>query len=116
MLISTTDHGCVDTTIEFLDIRDDMNVFIPNTFTPNSDGVNDVFQVKGMGFKAEGFTMEVFDRWGHMVYFGRDVTKGWDGTVKGGTPVEGVYIYRIKAVGTNGEGRKEFSGHVTLIR
>lgn len=116
MLISTTDHGCVDTTIEFLDIRDDMNVFIPNTFTPNNDGVNDVFQVKGMGFKPEGFTMEVFDRWGHMVYFGRDVTKGWDGTVKGGTPVEGVYIYRVKAIGTNGEGRKEFSGHVTLIR
>ena len=116
MLISTTDKGCQDTTVKFLDIKDEMNVFIPNTFSPNNDGINDMFQVKGLGFRPEGFTMEIFDRWGHLVYSTRDVTKGWDGSVKGQTPSEGVYIYRVKAIGTNGEGRKEFTGHVTLIK
>lgn len=116
LLITTTDEGCRDTVFRILDIKDEFNVFIPNTFTPNDDGVNDVFMVKGMGFKTEGFTMEIFDRWGHLVYMSRDLTKGWDGTSKGGRPIEGVYIYRIKAIGANGEGRQEFTGHVTLIR
>lgn len=116
MLISTTDEGCIDTVFKILQISDELNVFIPNTFTPNNDEVNDIFMVKGLGFKPEGFTMEIFDRWGHLVYMTREVAKGWDGTVKGATPVEGVYIYRIRAIGANGEGRKEFTGHVTLIR
>lgn len=116
LLITTTDEGCRDTVFRILEVKDELNVYIPNTFTPNDDGVNDFFMVKGLGFKTEGFTMEVFDRWGHLVYMSRDYTKGWDGTVKGGRPVEGVYIYRIRAVGANGEGRQEFTGHVTLIR
>lgn len=116
LLITTTDKGCRDTVFRILEVKDELNVYIPNTFTPNDDGVNDFFMVKGLGFKTEGFTMEIFDRWGHQVYMSRDLTKGWDGTVKGGRPVEGVYIYRIRAIGANGEGRQEFTGHVTLIR
>jgi gliding motility-associated-like protein len=116
LLIATTDYGCIDTTITFLEINDDLNVFIPNSFTPNSDGINDVFQVKGIGFKAENFLLEVFDRWGRSVYASKDVTKGWDGTVKGQTPSEGLYIYRVRIIGANGEGRKEYMGNVTLIR
>lgn len=116
MLITTTEFGCVDTVVKFLDIKDDMNLFIPNTFSPNNDGVNDIFQVKGFGFKPEGFVLEIFDRWGHVIFTSRDVTKGWDGSVKGGSPTEGVYIYKIRAIGTNGEGRREYMGHVSLIK
>lgn len=116
MLISTTDNGCVDTTITFLEVKDDMNIFIPNTFTPNNDGVNDRFMVKGLGFKAESFFIEIFDRWGHSVYTSKDVTAGWDGSVKGQNPSEGVYIYKVRIIGANGEGRKEYIGNVTLLR
>ncbi len=116
MLIQRTDHGCVDSVIKIIEVIDEMNLFIPNSFTPNGDGVNDVFGIKGLGIKLEGFSMELFDRWGHLMYFTKDVTKGWDGTVKGQPAQDGVYIYKIKAVGVNGEGKKEYIGHVTLMK
>ncbi|MBA3683510.1 MAG: gliding motility-associated C-terminal domain-containing protein, partial [Bacteroidetes bacterium] len=116
MLIQRTDHGCVDTVIKFIEIIEDLNVYIPNTFTPNGDALNDMFLVKGLGFKPEGFSMEIFDRWGHSLFFSKDLTKGWDGTAKGTPAQDGVYIYKIKAVGANGEGRKEYVGHVTLMK
>ncbi|MDP3558226.1 MAG: gliding motility-associated C-terminal domain-containing protein [Bacteroidota bacterium] len=116
MLIQRTDKGCIDTVIKIIEVIDEMAVFIPNSFTPNGDGTNDVFNVKGLGFKLDGFSMELFDRWGHSLYFTKDVTKGWDGTVKGQVAQDGVYIYKIKAVGANGEGKKEYIGHVTLMK
>jgi gliding motility-associated-like protein len=75
-----------------------------------------VFNVKGIGLKAEGFSMELFDRWGHLIYVTKDITKGWDGTVKGQIVQDGVYVYKIKAIGLNGEGKKEYIGHVTLTK
>lgn len=116
ILISTTDKGCKDTVFKLLDIRDEMSVFIPNTFTPNSDNLNDVFNIKGVGLKIEGFSMEIFDRWGTSVYFTKDITKGWDGSIKGAMAAEGVFIYKVKIIGANGEGKKEYLGHVTLLR
>lgn len=116
MLIQRTDKGCVDSVVKYIEIREDFNVFIPNTFTPNGDGNNDVFNVKGLGLKVTGFSMELFDRWGHSMFSTKDITKGWDGTVKGQPAQDGVYIYKIFAVGANGEGRKEYVGHVTLMK
>lgn len=116
MLIQTTDLGCTDSIVKIIDVIDDFNVYIPNAFTPNGDGLNDIFLVKGLGFKPEGFSMEIFDRWGHSLFFSKDLTKGWDGFSKGIQSQDGVYVYKIKAVGANGEGRKEYVGHVTLMK
>jgi len=116
MVISTTDKGCIDTVYKILDIQDEMTVYIPNTFTPNGDNLNDIFSLKGVGLKLEGYSMEIFDRWGASLYFTRDIMKGWDGMVKGREASEGVYIYKIKVIGANGEGKKEYVGHITLLR
>lgn len=116
MLISTTDKGCKDTVVKFLEVVEDLNIFIPNTFTPNGDGLNDIFNIKGVGFKIENFSMEIFDRWGTSIYYTKDVMKGWDGMAKGGLSQDAVYIYKIKVVGASGQGKKEYVGHVTLIK
>ncbi len=116
MLITTTENNCVDTAIKYIEIKDELNVFIPNTFTPNNDGINDLFLVKGIGFRPDGFLLEIYDRWGHNIFSTKDQTKGWDGFVKGQYAAEGVYIYKVRLVGINGEGRKEYSGHVTLLK
>jgi gliding motility-associated-like protein len=116
MLIQKTEIGCIDTVARFMKVTDDFMVYIPNTFTPNNDGLNDVFMVKGSGMKTEGFSMEVKDRWGNTVYSSADITAGWDGRVNGVNAELGNYIYRIRVVGMNGEGRKEFVGHVTLMK
>ncbi|MBK9283092.1 MAG: gliding motility-associated C-terminal domain-containing protein [Sphingobacteriaceae bacterium] len=116
MLISKTDKGCIDSVLKVIEVRDEFTLFIPNSFTPNGDNLNDVFNVKGVGMKSEGFSMEIYDRWGTLVYSTKDVNKGWDGTVKGITAENGVYVFKVKATGSNGEGRKEYVGHVTLMK
>jgi gliding motility-associated-like protein len=97
-------------------VDEDVAVYIPNTFTPNDDNINDVFNVKGLGLKSEGYMMQIFDRWGTLVYTTRDINKGWDGTIKGQKASDGVYIYSVKVIGDNGLGKKEFKGHVTLLK
>ncbi|MEO6306252.1 MAG: gliding motility-associated C-terminal domain-containing protein, partial [Bacteroidia bacterium] len=116
VLIATTDKGCADTIFKLLEVIDDMSIYIPNTFTPNEDGKNELFRVQGIGFSTDDFLMEIWTRGGNQIYFSRDYSKGWDGTVKGKHAEENVYIYKIKVLGTHGEGYKEFTGHVNLIR
>jgi gliding motility-associated-like protein len=116
MLVSQTEVGCVDTIVRFITITDDFKVFVPNSFTPNSDGLNDVFLVKGSGIKAEGFSMELKDRWGNTIFSSTDINVGWDGRVNGINAELGTYVYRIRATGMNGEGRKEIVGYFSLIR
>jgi gliding motility-associated-like protein len=116
MLVATNEYGCVDTVYKVLEILEDMGVYIPNAFTPNGDGLNDVFNVKGIGLKQEKYLMQIFDRWGNLIYQTKDLNKGWDGTVKGVPAQEGVYIYQVRVIGTGNVGKKEFKGHVTLLR
>ncbi len=115
-LIAITDKGCADTVFQILEVIDDISIYIPNTFTPNGDGLNELFRVQGVGFSTDDFIMELWTRGGNQIYFSRDYSKGWDGTVKGKPAELGTYIYKIKVLGTHGEGYKEFVGHVNLIR
>jgi gliding motility-associated-like protein len=108
--------GCSDTTVVFLDVIDDLRVFVPNTFTPNDDGINDLFFVKGIGMKAENFTLQIVDRSGRELFFTKDPLEPWDGTFKGTKVKDGVYIYKLRVVGMNGEGRKEITGYVSVIK
>jgi len=116
MMVVKNEYGCVDSVFKVVEVEEDVNVFIPNTFTPNDDNINDVFSIKGIGLKTEGFYMEIFDRWGTLIYATKDINKGWDGTVKGQKAAEGVYVYHVKVIGNNGVGKKEFKGHVTLLK
>lgn len=116
MVVVKNEFGCSDSTFKIVTVEEDVNVFIPNTFSPNDDNINDVFNIKGLGLKSEGFYMEVFDRWGTLLFATKDINKGWDGTVKGLKAPEGVYIYKVKVVGGNGVGKKEFKGHITLLK
>jgi len=115
-LITENDHGCIDTVFKLIDIKDELKIFIPNTFTPNGDGVNDVFYVVGSGMKLENFSMQIIDRWGNTVYDSKDINEGWDGKVKGVYSRDGTYTCFIKVVGMNGEGRKEITSYLNLIK
>jgi len=116
VLISTSESGCTDTVVRFMQVIDNLAIFIPNSFTPNGDGVNDYFGVKGAGIKKEGFTFEVMDRWGKPIFFTRDPEQGWDGLIKGQKAGDGVYVYRIRLIGMNGEGRRELVGYFSLYK
>ncbi len=116
LLIMSNDWGCVDTVYKLLDVIDDLNIYIPNTFTPNDDGVNDVFYVKGMGMSPDNYSLQIVDRWGNIVFETRDVNQGWDGKVRGAPARDGTYTCFVKVVGVNGEGRKEITTALTIIK
>lgn len=75
-------------------------IFIPNSFTPNGDGKNDLF--RAYGNVIAGINMKIFNQWGELIYDGSDVTTGWDGKQKGTLQPMGVYFYVIKIKLTNG--------------
>jgi len=115
-LVVTSNHGCKDSVIKYIRINDEFSLYVPNAFSPNADGVNDIFYAKGDGVRD--FKMYIFDRWGNMLFFTDDIAKGWDGRYlsKGESIVqEDVYVWKIQCKTNKGE-RKQLSGHVSLIK
>ena len=118
--ISTDGFGCLfqDTVVVSYLATSSGQAFIPNVFTPNGDGVNDTFEVAGLG--VQQFSMEVFNRWGQLMYRTADSTKGWKGNLENAAdaPVpDGTYYYIISykdACADEPEVSK--AGHVTLLR
>ena len=112
-LVVVTDHNCKDTITKVINVKDEFLLFIPNAFTPNGDGINDTFKPKGLGIK--NFSLEIYDRWGSLIFQSGDLSKDWDGTYKGVLIEDGVYVYRITAIDQNGI-RHTKTGHVTLLK
>ena len=92
---------------------DPADIFVPNTFTPNADGNNDVLYVRGN--EIEQLYFAVYNRWGEMVFETTDMKKGWDGIFKGMKADPAVYAWYIKARCYNGN-NLEKKGNVSLIR
>ncbi len=114
-LTVSTSQGCTDQTMRCLNIFPDFNIYIPNTFTPNGDKMNDYFYVHGNGIKA--LNMQIFNRWGEIIYKTNDVLLGWNGLI-GNSKTEaeqGVYVYKIEVTDPKNE-IHIFYGNVNLIR
>lgn len=107
-------EGCSDTALVRVDIDYSMPDFIPNAFSPNGDGLNDVFRIEHVTFqKLSAF--RVFNRWGSLVYESADIAKGWDGTDKGKACELGTYYYMISLIYPDGS-VKHYKGEVILMR
>jgi gliding motility-associated-like protein len=91
----------------------DNDVFVPNTFTPNGDGKNDILFVRGL--KVDEIYFAVYNRWGEKVFETNDKTKGWDGIYKSRPADVGVFGWYLKVKCINGEENFK-KGNVTLIR
>jgi gliding motility-associated-like protein len=88
-------------------------MYVPNAFTPNNDGVNDVLYVRGICL--ESLTFMIFNRWGEKVFETADQKNGWDGSYKGEDLNTGVFVYRLE--GKTFEGKAfESKGNITLLR
>jgi gliding motility-associated-like protein len=116
-LVAINAQGCKDTAMATIDITPDMGVYIPNAFTPDGNGRNDVFMPYGYGIKEDMYKMEIFDRWGELIFNSTEFRKGWDGKVKGSDVIaqDGVYIYKITITDLENN-KKNYVGHVTLIK
>ncbi|MBS1651905.1 MAG: gliding motility-associated C-terminal domain-containing protein [Bacteroidetes bacterium] len=114
-LVAVNSNGCKDTVLHFVEITTDMAIYIPNAFTPNGDDLNDLFFPKGYGLDINRYSMEIYDRWGELIFASNSFEKGWDGTIKGNSAKEDVYTYKISAYDLQSK-KREYVGHVTLLR
>jgi gliding motility-associated-like protein len=89
------------------------HVWVPNIFSPNNDGQNDVLYVRGMGVKE--LTFYIYDRWGEKVFETTDQAKGWDGTFKNKPMNSAVYVYYLKAILIDDKVIDK-KGNITLVR
>ena len=110
----TDSSGCKDHITKLLKIIPPLYFYVPNCFTPNDDGLNDFFLVKGIGIKA--FNLTIFDKWGVEVFGTNDINSPWYGTshTDKEMPV-GVYVYKITLEGESGDDVERL-GTITLLR
>jgi len=115
------DRGCPDSDEVYVEVNLGREVYIPNTFTPNADGRNDVFRVRTQ-FEKSVDAIEFFhirDRWGQLLFSAEDfppndLSFGWDGRFNGTRVVPGYYVYQARVRYVDGE-TKELSGSVRVF-
>lgn len=114
-LIAEDAAGCRDSyslPIEIILVDDQL--FVPNAFTPDNDGINEVFKAYGPDFPD--FKMEIYNRWGDLVFVSNDMRRGWNGDSKGSGyyAQNDVYVWVISY--TSLKGRERLTGHVVVVR
>jgi gliding motility-associated-like protein len=124
-MIVTDDVGCRDTAVKIIWITDEYWLYIPNTFTPDNDGVNDMFCLQYHGIREETFNFNIYDRYSNLVYSTEKIenlecylnSNGWDGTnYKTGNDLPmGTYIYEVYFQDFEGWKHQE-QGHLFLVR
>jgi gliding motility-associated-like protein len=112
-LIATNAFGCKDTAINCVYIQPYFTLYVPNAFSPNGDGENDIFTA--VGDYIFDFDMRIFDRWGNLVYHTTQVNTGWNGSMKGAPAKEDVYVYVINATDYHNKSYS-YKGTVTLLK
>ena len=124
-LIAITEKGCMDTVVyeDMVEVIEGNEIRIPNAFTPNLDGPtggsrynsgrNDVFYPVTEGVIA--YKMQIYNRWGEILFDTEDTGKGWDGYYKGRLCAPDVYIYKLDFKFIDGREVMKF-GDITLIR
>lgn len=112
--VSVTNICGSDTDSMYVALEDcSLKLYVPNAFTPDHDGINDVF--KAYGLYIPEFTMAVYTRWGEMIFYTKDIEQGWDGTYKDQPAQEGVYAWKIIYLDATNK-YHQLTGTVTLVR
>jgi gliding motility-associated-like protein len=110
----TNVYGCPDTASVTVEIKHEYRFWIPNAFTPNGDGLNDVFMPSIMG--VDEYRFLIFDRWGELIFETDNFREGWDGRVKGNMCQQEVYVYRLDFRDLVEYKEHTYIGRVTLVR
>lgn len=113
MMVVTNAQGCADTFYLTVIVEQETMIYLPNAFTPNSNGLNESFLAYGTN--VDDFNMMIFDRWGNLLFESDDISKGWDGTSHSQFCQQDVYAWRITYADKRGK-KYQRVGHVTLIR
>lgn len=115
MVVGMSPYGCRDSAYVTIRVDPTVTEFIPEAFTPNGDGLNDVFRVFNLGYYQKLVDFRIYNRWGHEVFHTINPKQGWDGTLNGVAQDMGTYFYQVIVAHPDGK-QKAVNGSVTLIR
>lgn len=114
IITATTPEGCSAKDTIIIEVFKGSAIYVPNAFTPNKDGRNDLLRPRLIGIRQLDF-FRVYNRWGQLVFTTNTRNAGWDGTINGLNQPMGVYVWMIKAKDVVGKAY-EMKGTTTLIR
>jgi gliding motility-associated-like protein len=109
LMVTDPNSGCV--AIDNVTVHVDLDIKIPNTFSPNGDGVNDLWQIQGLLGSSDA-DITVFNRNGQQVYYSKGYPKAWDGKLKNTNLPSGMYYYTID---THSQTRTIYSGSLLIV-
>lgn len=112
-LIAIDEKGCTDTIIKPINIEDEWFLYVPNSFTPDDDRFNNTFEASTIG--VQSLKIDIFNRWGEVVYQSNDSNFIWNGTYNNSTAPDGTYTYSIEFITDSGRNKTQL-GHVNLLR
>lgn len=114
-LFATDEGGCTDVFRLMVEVTMQASLYVPNAFTPDNDGINEVFRAYGP--ELDDFNLRIFNRWGDQVFESNDMERGWNGDSKGSGyyAQNDVYVWMISFTNSRGQ-REQQTGHVVLIR
>jgi len=115
-LTASNEYGCKDIVCKDIAIQDEIMIFIPNTFTPDGNEYNQTWKIIPIGIDNQQFVVQIFNRWGEMIYESHDSSIDWDATYNGQPVSEGMYSWRITVKDPINDYRKTYTGNVNVIR
>ncbi|NNE55836.1 MAG: hypothetical protein HKN32_07445, partial [Flavobacteriales bacterium] len=117
-LQAINEFGCVDTLCQDIFVESELLLYSPNAFTPDNDGLNDVFLPEIGGISSDGYLFRIFDRWGHIIFETNQRGVPWIGEFNNGDHYvqNDVYIWQIEAVELATGDKKRFTGTVVMAR
>lgn len=114
-LVATDAKGCIDSITKPITILDEYYIYVPNAFTPDGNRYNNTFRVSTINIVE--FQIQIFNRWGELIYSSDDKNFEWDGTYKNEMVPDGTYVWKIKYSQINQPEEDEMmTGHVTVLR
>ncbi|MCO6499126.1 MAG: PKD domain-containing protein, partial [Vicingus serpentipes] len=108
-------YGCADSISKPVEIKDVYTFFAPNAFTPDGDGVNDVFLPQGHAIDLNEYKLYIFNRWGELIFETHHYDEGWDGTVNGVLVQTDTYVWRVELQDIFGKNH-QYIGRVSVMK
>jgi gliding motility-associated-like protein len=107
---------CIATKSLAVTVLKDYQLYIPNSFTPNGDGVNDMYEIFGNKAIIKFWSFDLYNRWGEKVFESNDINFQWDGRYKGVPVSQGVYVYHLNVVFIDNHKETDLRGSITILK
>jgi gliding motility-associated-like protein len=117
-LVASAQDSCTDSFKVVIRVIDELIMYVPNSFTPDDNGLNDTFKPQlTSGYDREsGYEFNIYNRWGELIFTTKKVGEGWDGTFKGQPAPFGTYTWTIRVKDSMSNLISDHKGHVNMIR